>query len=257
MRILAVGDVTSPGGLEHLAKQLWRTREENKIDFCIVNGENASLVTSISPDGARLLLRSGADVISGGNHTLKNKAVYSFIDEEKAMLRPLNFGADVPGSGYGIFDVQGYRILVINAMGTVYIEPQLDSPFSHIDRVLRTEEGKYDFAVLDIHAEATGEKLAIAYAYDGKINIVFGTHTHVPTADGRILPKGTGYISDLGMCGEEGGVLGMDADLVVEKMRTKLPKKFVAAKGAVVADGVIFDLDTSSGRVVGIERIIF
>ncbi len=257
MRILAIGDVTSPAGLEHLAKELWKVREKNKIDFCVVNGENASLVTGISPDAATLLLRSGADVITGGNHTLKNKAIYSYIDEERAVLRPVNFGDAAPGAGWGIFDASGFRILVINAMGVVYMEPVLDSPFSYIDRILKQEAGKYDFAVLDIHAEATGEKLAIAFAYDGLINVVFGTHTHVPTADGRILPEGTGYISDLGMCGESGGVLGMDAACVVEKMRTRLPRKFIPAGGVPTADGVIFELDTSSGRVVKIERICF
>ncbi len=257
MKILAIGDITSPGGLEHLTRNLWRVREENKIDFCIVNGENASLVTGIAPDAARLLLRSGADVISGGNHTLRNKSIYAYLNEEKAILRPINFGDAAPGEGFGIFDAAGYRILVINAMGTVYMDPVLDSPFGFIDRALSELSGKYDLAVLDIHAEATGEKLAIAYAYDGKINVVFGTHTHVPTADGRILPLGTGYISDLGMCGESGGVLGMEPLSVVEKMRTRLPKKFTPAMGAPVADGVIFDVDTSSGRVIDIKRIAF
>lgn len=257
MRILAVGDVTSPRGLEHLTKRLWQVREKNKIDFCIVNGENASLISSISAEAARVLLRSGADVISGGNHTLKSKAVYSFLDEERAMLRPINFGDGAPGAGYGIFDAAGYRLLVINAMGTVYMEPSLDSPFPYIDRLLDGLHGRYDLAVLDIHAEATGEKLAVAYAYDGRINAVFGTHTHVPTADGRILPRGTGYISDLGMCGESGGILGMEPTSVVEKMRTHLPNKFLPAAGEPVADGVIFEIDAAAGRTVSVERISF
>ena len=257
MRILAIGDVTSPSGLEHLKRNLWRIREDKKIDFCVVNAENASLVTGISEEAAKVLLRSGADVISGGNHTLRNKSVYTFLDEESALLRPINFGGSAPGAGYGIFDAQGYRMLVINAMGTVYMDPILDSPFSYIDSVLESAAGKYDFAILDIHAEATGEKLAIAFAYDGKINVVFGTHTHVPTADGRVLPNGTGYISDVGMCGESGGVLGMDAVGVVQKMRTRLPHKFVPASGPVVADGVIFDLSTTTGKVKSVERISF
>lgn len=257
MKILAIGDVTSPKGAEHLQKNLWREREKRNIDFCIVNGENASLITGISPEAAELLLRSGADVITGGNHTMRNKAAYTYLDEEPAILRPVNFGDGAPGRGYGIYDVLGYRLLVINAMGNVFMEPVLDAPFSYIDRVLKSEEGRYDLAVLDIHAEATGEKLAVGYAYDGRINVIFGTHTHVPTADGRILPHGTGYISDLGMCGESGGVLGMDAALVVEKMRTRLPKKFAPASGAVVADGVVFTLDAATGRVTDIERISF
>ena len=257
MKILAIGDVTSPGGVEHLRKNLWQVRKKHGVDFCIVNGENASLVYGISPESAENLLRAGADVITGGNHTMRNKAAYTYLDEEAAMLRPVNFGDSAPGRGYGVFDALGYRLLVINAMGNVYIEPVLDSPFSYIDALLKREAGNYDFAVMDVHAEATGEKLAIAYAYDGRINVVFGTHTHVPTADGRILPSGTGYISDLGMCGESGGVLGMNPVVVVEKMRTKLPRKFTPASGVVVADGVLFTLDTATGRVTAIERISF
>ena len=257
MRILAIGDVTSQGGLEHLRKSLWAVRRANKIDFCIVNGENASFITGISPDGAEELIKSGADAITGGNHTMHNKATYTALDEREELLRPINFGDTAPGHGYSILDCEGYRILVINALGRVHIEPQLDSFYGYIDRLLRREEGRYDFAVLDLHAEATGEKLAAAYAYDGKINIVFGTHTHVPTADYRILPNGTGYVSDLGMCGESGGVLGMDPEVVVARMRSGLPHKFKAAGGAPEADGVIFDLDTASGKVTAIERIKF
>lgn len=257
MKILAIGDVTSPAGLEHLKKNLWKFRKENRVDFCVVNGENASFITGISPDGAVELLRAGADCITGGNHTMQNKAAYTYLDETREILRPINFGDSAPGRGYTILDCNGYRILVISAMGNIHIDPVLDNPFGFIDRVLRAEEGNYDFSILDIHAEATGEKLAIGYGYDGKINIVFGTHTHVKTADLQILPRGTGYITDVGMCGETGGVIGMDAETVVERMRTRLPKKFVAAKGEPRADGVVFTLDESSGKVTAAESISF
>ncbi len=255
LRILAIGDITSPAGLEHLKKNLWRAREKFKIDFCVVNGENASFITGISPEGAEELLRSGADAVTGGNHTMHNKATYTMLDECEGLLRPINFGAEAAGHGYSILDCSGYKILVINALGNVHIEPNLDSHYPFIDRVLEREEGRYDFAVLDLHAEATGEKLATAYAYDGKINIVFGTHTHVPTADYRILPEGTGYVSDLGMCGESGGVLGMEPSMIVKRMRSHLPYKFAPASGPCEADGVIFTLDTNDGRVTEIERI--
>ncbi len=257
MKILAIGDVTSPIGLEHLKKNLWKTREKYGIDFCIVNGENASFISGISPEGAELLLRSGADAVTGGNHTMYNRATYTALDECEALIRPVNFGSSAPGHGYAVLDCQGYKMLVINALGNVHIEPNLDSHYPFIDRVLEREEGRYDFAILDMHAEATGEKLATAFAYDGKINIVFGTHTHVPTADMKILPKGTGYVSDLGMCGESGGVLGMDADSVVGRMRSHLPSKFIPAKGLPEADGVIFTLDEKAGRVTKVERIVF
>ncbi len=257
MKILVIGDVTSPAGAEHLAKNLWKFRAERGIDFCVVNGENASFITGISAAIAEKLLRGGADCITGGNHTMHNKAAYTFLDETAEMVRPLNFGDGAPGRGYTLLDCNGYRMLVMNAMGNIHIDPVLDSPFAAVDRALRECEGRYDFSILDIHAEATGEKVAIGYAYDGKINVVFGTHTHVQTADGRILPNGTGYITDVGMCGESGGVLGMDAERVVERMRTHLPHSFKASGGVCVADGVIFTLDTSSGKVTRVEPVSF
>ena len=257
MKILVIGDVTSPSGIDHLKKNLWKFREKNNIDFCVVNGENASFITGISPELAEVLLRAGADCITGGNHTLRNKRTYTLLDDSDSILRPVNFGDSAPGKGYTILDSNGYRILVINAMGRVHIDPVLDSPFTAIDRVLRQNEGRYDFAILDFHAEATGEKLAVGYAYDGKINVIFGTHTHVQTADGQILPKGTGYISDVGMCGESEGILGMDPQVVVMRMRSNLPHSFKAASGKCHADGVIFTLDTSSGKVTSVEPVGF
>ncbi len=256
MRILAIGDVTSPVGVKHLEDNLWRVRDREKIDLCVVNAENASFITGASREIAERLLSAGADVLTGGNHTLRNRSIYSYLDESDRMLRPINFGSEAVGNGYTIVDVDGYRVLVINAMGTAFIDPVLNSPYDYIDRLLEREEGRYDFAILDFHAEATGEKVAMGYAYDGKINVVFGTHTHVPTADLTVLPQGTGYVTDLGMCGESGGVLGMDASVVVYKMRTRLPDKFTAADGAPSADGVIFTLE-ANGRVSKIERIKF
>lgn len=257
MNILVIGDVTSPAGIEHLKKNLWTFRKENNIDFCVINGENASFVTGISEELAKVLLQSGADVITGGNHTMHNKTIYTFLDDKREIIRPINFGESAPGRGYTIVDACGYRMLVINAMGNVHIEPTLDSPYPYIDRALERENGKYDFSVLDIHAEATGEKLAVGYAYDGKINVIFGTHTHVPTADEQILPQGTGYITDVGMCGESGGVIGMQSEAIVLRMRTRMPHKFTAAQGKVVANGAIFTLDSRSGKVTKVIRVNF
>lgn len=257
MKILCIGDVTSPSGVKHLEENLWRIRKEYAIDFCVVNAENASIVSTLSQAQAESLLASGADVLTGGNHTLRSRGVYSLLENDERVLRPINFPEDVPGAGYGIYDAQGYRMLVINAMGTVYIEPTLDSPYPYIDRVLSREEGRYDFAILDFHAEATGEKVAVGYAYDGKIHAIFGTHTHVQTADECILPGGTGYLTDVGMCGESGGVLGMNPEGVIKRMRTRLPIPFVVAEGRVVANAVIFTLNTSTGRVTDVRRISF
>lgn len=256
MKILAIGDVTSPGGVAHLEKKLWSVREKYGIDFCVVNGENASFITGISRDGAELLLRSGADVITGGNHTMQNFSAVKMLDEFPEVVRPINYGDDAPGRGYTVIDTGVQRVLVINAMGNVHMEPQLDAPYAYIDSVLFRERGKYDIAVLDIHAEATGEKLAIAHNYDGKINVIFGTHTHVPTADGTVLPRGSGYVTDLGMCGESGGILGMDVSTVLYKMKTKMPGKFKCSDGEPFADGVIFELD-KNGKATSVQRIRF
>ena len=257
MKILAIGDVTSPAGLVHLEKRLWGIRRKFEIDFCVVNGENASFITGISKEGAEKLLRSGADVITGGNHTLHNHSAHQMLDEFPEVLRPINFGDEAPGRGYTVVNAGAYRVLVINAMGTVHIEPQLNMPYSYIEDVLRRESGNYDFAVLDIHAEATGEKLAVAHSFDGRINVIFGTHTHVPTSDTSVLPGGSGYVSDLGMCGESGGILGMEIESVLFKMRTRLPGKFKCAGGPPSADAVIFTLDNESGKVTEIKRIKF
>ena len=242
--------MTSPSGIEHLKRNLWRFREQKKIDFCIVNGENAAFVTGISPELAEVLLRAGADCISGGNHTLRNKRTYTYLDDTAEILRPINFGEDAPGRGYAILDCNGYRMLVINALGRVNMNPTLDSPFTYIDRVLATEEGRYDFAILDIHAEATGEKLAVGYAYDGKINIVFGTHTHVQTADGKILPNGTGYISDLGMTGPAVSVLGIKPEQSIAMFRGEPKSRFTAADGHCKLECCVFEIDPKSGRCI-------
>lgn len=257
MKILAIGDVTSEGGVVHLERELWRTRSREGIDFCVVNAENASFITGASAPIAERLIAAGADCLTGGNHTLRNTSVFSYLDGSERMLRPVNFGPEAPGQGYTVLKVSGYRILVISAMGNVHIDPVLDSPFSAIERVLERERGGYDIALLDIHAEATGEKLAIGYAFDGRISAVWGTHTHVPTADEQVLPKGTGYVTDLGMCGETGGVLGMRADKVVERMRSHLAIRFEVAHGEPKANGCIFDIDENTGKTRSVRRITF
>ena len=257
MRILCIGDVTSRKGVEHLRHNLWRVRKERRVDFCIVNAENAAFITGASEADAEILLSAGADCLTGGNHTMRNRSVYTYLDDSETMIRPINFGDAAPGHGYTILDCNGYRVMVINAMGNIGIDPVLDSPYGYIDRALEREKGRYDIAVLDIHAEATGEKVAIGYAYDGVISVVFGTHTHVQTADELVLPKGTGYITDIGMCGESGGVLGMNPELVVKHQRCRTPIRFEPASGEPKATGAIFDVDESSGKVRSIERITF
>ena len=255
MRILAIGDVTSTTAADYLASVLWDYRKREKIDLVIANAENAGFITGTSAETARKLLLGGVDCLTGGNHTMRNRSVHTYLDEESAILRPINFGGEVPGHGYTVLDVLGWRVLVISALGCVHMDPTLNSPFSYIDRVLLEEKGRYDFSVLDIHAEATGEKYAIGYEYDGRINVVFGTHTHVQTADEQILPLGTGYMTDIGMCGESEGILGIERESVIASVKTHMPPKFKVASGPVIALGAVFTLDTKSGRVTDIKRV--
>ena len=255
MRILAIGDITSKSAAEYLSSVLWSYRKENKIDLVIANAENAGFITGVPADTAKMLLLGGVDCLTGGNHTMRNRSVHAYLDEEGAILRPINFGGEAPGHGYTIVDALGWRVLVISALGCVHMDPILNSPFAYIDKALRDEAGNYDFSILDIHAEATGEKYAVGYEYDGRINIIFGTHTHVQTADERILPHGTGYITDIGMCGEDGGILGIEKTSVIDSIKTHMPPKFKPAEGKVVASGVIFTLDVSSGCVTNIEKV--
>lgn len=244
MKILALGDVAGNAAVEYLRKRLFAYRTAQKIDFCIVNGENASLGSGngIDPEQANALLCAGADVITGGNHTFRRNNYRTMLDDCSAVCRPANYPDFAPGRGYATGFICGYRMLVVNVLGQLFTEA-VDDPFAAIERILAREAGHYDVCALDIHAEATAEKAAIARYFDGRIPVIFGTHTHVQTADARILPKGSGFLTDLGMCGAVDSILGVQSDVIVEKMRTKLPARFCAAEGAVEAQGAIFTLN--------------
>ena len=255
LRIMTIGDVTSPRAAAALAGVLWDVRREHAIDLLVINAENAGVIIGPSPDTARLLLDSGADILTGGNHILQNTALHAFLENDSRVLRPANFPSEVVGSGYTVAHAKGYRVLVANVMGRVHMDPPLDSPFAAAEKILSREEGRYDVAVLDIHAEATGEKMAIATYLDGRYAAIWGTHTHVPTADLSILPHGTGYVSDVGMCGADGGILGLDASLIVKRCMTGLPSRALPAEGDIYADAVIFTVDESANKTVALERI--
>ena len=257
MRILALGDVVGHVAIDYLADKLWAFRSKEKIDFCVANGENATEIRGISAADAEALLGTGVDLITLGNHAFGMRDVYSYLDaNEHSIIRPANYPTDAPGVGYTVCDVNGWRVLCINVSGRVYLDP-LASPFDTVDRILEREDGRYDLALLDIHAEATSEKLAIGRYFDGRIQILFGTHTHVPTADEQILPHGSGYITDLGMCGPVDGILGTDADAVIHRFRTLMPTRFSVASGTVQAQGVIFDVDESAKKVRSMKRVSF
>lgn len=256
LKILAIGDVTTPRAAEALAASLWDIRKAHGVDFVAVNAENAGFIMGPTPDIARTLLNGGADVLTGGNHILQNVLLHPMLEEDSRVLRPANFPAAAPGVGYTLSDARGYRLLVLSIMGRVHMEPPVDSPFDAIERVLAREEGNYDLAVLDIHAEATGEKVALAHRFDGRFAAIFGTHTHVPTADVCILPGGTGYVTDLGMCGAEGGILGIDEAAVMKRYLTGISSRFSPAEGALYADGVLFTVE-EAGRCHKAERLRF
>ncbi len=255
MKILAIGDIVGTRAIAHLKQRLWNIRDRYKIDFVIANGENASEIHGLSSSNARAVLDTGVDFITMGNHTWNKRDIYAFLDANpETIIRPANYPGSAPGYGYYIVDVQGYKMLIMNVLGQVFMDAVGD-PFDAVELILAREEGNYDISILDIHAEATSEKYAIARMFDGKVDIMFGTHTHVPTADAHILPNGSAYVTDLGMTGPRNGVLGVDAERTLTKMRMHMPAQFVVADGEIKADAVIFDLD--GDRVVGVQRIEF
>lgn len=259
MKILALGDMVSPGSIEGLRGRLWNFRKNEKIDFVVANGENASKGNGLEADAAQQMLDYGIDVITGGNHIWQKNSLRAFLDSNQNIIRPMNYPGECAGNGYTITDCNGYRVLVMNVSGTVYME-SLSCPFSSVEKCLEGAAGKYDVSILDIHAEATGEKYALARYFDGRIDFIFGTHTHVQTADEQILPGGTGYITDLGMCGPKNSILGVKSEIIIEKMRTKMPSRFEFAEGDIEYNGVIFDFDTSAfseNKIKSIKRVRF
>lgn len=256
MKILMLGDVTSPASAAYLASVLPAYRREHGIDLVTVNAENGSFILGPSPDTAELLLSAGADVLTGGNHTMQNYSLLGAIDGMPAVLRPANYPAAAPGAGSVILTVgHGIRALVISLLGRVHMDPPLSSPFEAADRILERAAGRYDVAVVDLHAEATGEKLALGHYLDGRVSAVVGTHTHVPTADLRILPKGTGYVTDLGMCGPEGSILGIDPDEIVNRYLTAVNHKLHPATGRIRAEGVLFTVNEATGHATDAARV--
>ena len=254
MRVLAVGDVVGKNGVEFLQDVLPAYRRLEGIDFCVVNGENSSDGNGITPVSLRELYAGGADVVTTGNHAFRRPEMMDVYDEDASVLRPANFPSSVPGRGFCVVDKGRYRIGVVNLMGTTYLEP-LGNPFQAADRILpELKEGR--FLLGDFHAEATSEKRAMAFYLDGRVSALFGTHTHVQTADEQILPEGTGYITDLGMTGPIQSVLGAKPELAIRKFCTNLPTRFDLVKGGEqMLNGCVFDLDDRNGKTVAVERI--
>ncbi|MBR7181856.1 MAG: YmdB family metallophosphoesterase [Clostridia bacterium] len=257
MKLLAIGDVVGERALAYLRRTLPEQRRLLGADLVIANGENVCDIHGISPAAAETLFEAGVDLITSGNHVFDRRDIYPYLDGGKKILRPANYPAECPGTGAEIVtSADGWQVLVINVSGCAFMDA-LGNPFSAVEHALAAHKPKYDIAVLDIHAEATSEKLAIAHAFDGRLAAVFGTHTHVQTADEQVLPQGTGYITDLGMTGPENSILGVTPTAVIEKLRTHMPRRFTVAEGEIRAHGVIFDIDCAAGRTRSVKRVVF
>ena len=257
LHILALGDIVGGKTIDILRRSLWQKRRELKVDFVVANGENATDIHGLNARDAEAILDCGVDLITLGNHTYTMRDLHPFLDNNpNDIIRPANYPPAAPGCSYTIRDICGWRVLCINVNGTTFMEP-LDSPFEAVEKILAREEGRYDFALLDIHAEATSEKLAIAHAFDGRIAVMFGTHTHVQTADEGMLPRGSGYITDLGMSGPVNSILGTKIEAVLTKMRYHMPAHFTVAEGEIAICGALFTVDPSTGKCVKVERVKF
>ena len=250
-----LGDLVGKIGRDAAQQMLPTLREMYAPQFVIVNGENAAAGLGITPEIARHLLKSGVDVITLGNHTWNRHEIAGYLDQEPRILRPANYPAGTPGKGYRVFPAEGgLRVGVANLLGRHFMDP-LDDPFRLSDTILEAFRGQTMISFFDFHAEATSEKTAFGNYLDGRASAVVGTHTHVQTADERLLPGGTAYITDVGMCGPQQSVIGMDTAKVLNKFITQRPCRMEVASGAVVLCGVIVDVDPQTGHATHIERV--
>ena len=247
VRILCIGDVVGTAGCSFLRSHLPAFKKLHKVDLTICNGENSADGNGITPKSADHLLTSGVDVITLGNHSFRRQEVYSYLDENPYIIRPMNFPSpQTPGRGMCTVDMGYAQVTVLNLMGQEAIDAHLDNPFTAIQRLLPKLESR--IVLLDFHAEATSEKRAMGLYLDGKVSAVFGTHTHVMTADAEVLPGGTGYITDVGMTGAIDSVLGVKKEIIINRFFTKLPARFEYENAASKMDCIIFDIDNASGK---------
>ena len=251
-RILAVGDVVGESGLKHLEARLRPLRREADIAFAVVNGENVAGV-GLTPAQAQRIYDAGADAVTLGNHTFNKLQIKDFLEETPWLLRPANYTGRAPGHGCEIFDLGAVRIRVMNLLGRCDLAWGTENPFTTADKLLA--QGEADFTLVDFHAEATSEKLAMGYYLDGRVSALWGTHTHVPTADERVYPKGTGYITDLGMTGAVESVLGIEPWQSVETFLGGLPGRYKTPQGPAKLQGAVFTLDSATGLCVDVERV--
>lgn len=254
MKILAVGDLVGETGVKKLKEILPNLKKEKQIDFVIVNAENSAGGMGITTSIFNELKRLNINAITMGNHTWGKKDIFTFIEDEK-INRPANYSKGVVGKGYHIYSCKNKKICVINLIGRTDMGVQSDNPFTKVEEILEEIKGKTDYIIVDFHAEATAEKIAMKHFLNGKVNFIFGTHTHVQTADEEITEKGTAYITDIGMTGPKKSVIGMDVAASIKRFVTSLPERYKLAEGECIFNGCIIEINDEACRTVSIERV--
>lgn len=255
MKVLAVGDVCGNLGCKALLKLLPAIKQKYQIDLTIVNGENSAEGNGILPQSAESIFAAGADVITGGNHTTRRQEIFEKLETDPFLLRPANLPPAIAGSGYTLVDKGRFKAAVINLLGVVYLENQA-CPFETLDTYIKkAQDDGAKIIIVDFHAEATSEKRALGFYADGRVSALFGTHTHVATADAQVLPNGTGYITDIGMTGPIQSVLGIDKNIIIAKMKDKLPQRFRVADGPCYLNACIFEIDEKTGKCISAKQI--
>ena len=250
--VLAVGDVVGNPGMDRIRRSLRYLKRKTGADFVVVNGENAAVV-GMTPSQGEDILDAGADCITMGNHTWSKREIVPYLEDCPQIIRPANYAPQVPGRGWQIFETKAGDVAVIDLIGRCSMDYGPDNPFLMIEKILKEITAK--IILVELHAEATSEKLAMGYLLDGRVSAVWGTHTHVPTADARVLPKGTGYVTDLGMTGPQESVLGIRPELSIAKFRGDLPERYRWADGPTKLEGVLFTIDSATGRCRRAERV--
>ena len=251
-KVLAVGDVVGNPGMDRVCKSLRWLKKQTNADFVVVNGENAAVV-GMTPNQAEDIFDAGADVITMGNHTFGKRELVDYMEDNRRVLRPANYAPQAPGNGWGVFETRCGDVAVIDLQGRCNMDYNPDNPFLEVEKILKELDTK--LILVELHAEATSEKLAMGYMLDGRVSAVWGTHTHVPTADAQVLPQGTGYVTDLGMTGPKHSVLGIQPKLSIAKFRGDLTERYRWAEGPTKLEAVLFTIDTETGLCRKAERV--
>ena len=250
-KVLTVGDVVGRPGIDRICRSLRYLKRTTGADFVIVNGENASAI-GMTPQQGEDIFDSGADVITMGNHTFIKREIIPYLEDNSRVLRPANYAPQMPGRGWGVYETRIGDVAVINLIGRCAMDYTPDNPFLLVEKILKKIDTK--LILVEFHAEATSEKLAMGYMLDGRVSAVWGTHTHVPTADAQVLPRGTGFVTDLGMTGPKNSILGVRPELSIAKFRGDLTSRYQWAEGPTKLEAVLFTLDAATGRCIRAER---